>query len=244
MNVDPRELVKLTSALHTLAEEGPVLQRMCEQISAVIPTAHHVSITLRQRRSYRSAAFTTNLARHADELQYQLNEGPCVAAADTTGEEWFRSGDVSKDPRWPRWGPAVAELGIRSVLSVQLAGGTVGGTVGGAAGGGSGGGRVPQGAVNLFSEDPGQFVDADQFDQALLWSAHAAAGLATAREIEGLHTAVGARHAIGLAQGIIMERHGVDADQAFALLTRVSSTRNTKLRDVAKSIVTTRDIPS
>jgi AmiR/NasT family two-component response regulator len=46
-----------------------------------------------------------------------------------------------------------------------------------------------------------------------------------------------------MAQGIAMERYGIDAQQSFELLRRLSSTTNVKLRDVAAQIVETRTIP-
>jgi AmiR/NasT family two-component response regulator len=36
---------------------------------------------------------------------------------------------------------------------------------------------------------------------------------------------------------VIMERFGIDAVQAFALLTRLSQDQNTKLLDIAKRVV-------
>ena len=61
-----------------------------------------------------------------------------------------------------------------------------------------------------------------------------------AEQIEGLETAMTSRHTIGMAQGILMERYQLIPDQAFALLQRMSSTSNTKLRAVADGIVVDR----
>ena len=41
----------------------------------------------------------------------------------------------------------------------------------------------------------------------------------------------------------LLERHGIQEDEAFALLTRLSQHRNEKLRDVAETIVARRLIP-
>jgi AmiR/NasT family two-component response regulator len=67
--------------------------------------------------------------------------------------------------------------------------------------------------------------------------------LTSARLVDGLEVAVGSRHLIGMAQGVVMERYGLSADQAFSLLQRLSSTTNTKLRDIAGQIVATREVP-
>ncbi len=51
------------------------------------------------------------------------------------------------------------------------------------------------------------------------------------------------RTSIGQAQGILMERLELNADQAFDFLRRLSSVSNRKLADVAEEIVRTRDVP-
>ena len=42
---------------------------------------------------------------------------------------------------------------------------------------------------------------------------------------------------IGQAIGIVMERFGLTEDRAFAFLSRLSSHRNVKLRQVARELV-------
>ena len=58
-----------------------------------------------------------------------------------------------------------------------------------------------------------------------------------ADEVRGLRAALRSRHVIGQAQGLLMARHGVGSETAFALLVRLSQTSNTKLRDLADSLV-------
>ena len=59
-----------------------------------------------------------------------------------------------------------------------------------------------------------------------------------------LAQAVEARTLIGQAQGLLMERFAIDADQAFAVLRRYSQNNNVKLRIVADVLVTTRRLPT
>jgi AmiR/NasT family two-component response regulator len=56
-------------------------------------------------------------------------------------------------------------------------------------------------------------------------------------EVEGLQAALASRHMIGMAQGILMLRYGVDETKAFAFLSRTSQQENVKLREVAQRIV-------
>ena len=48
---------------------------------------------------------------------------------------------------------------------------------------------------------------------------------------------------IGQAEGILMERLGVDPDQAFGYLRRLSQTKHRKLIDICDDIVKTRQLP-
>ncbi len=63
------------------------------------------------------------------------------------------------------------------------------------------------------------------------------------RQQTGLARSVATRQLIGQAQGILMERHKITADQAFGLLVRTSQHRNTKLRDVADALVRSGELP-
>jgi AmiR/NasT family two-component response regulator len=54
--------------------------------------------------------------------------------------------------------------------------------------------------------------------------------------VEGLRTAMRSRHLIGIAQGMLMERHGLSQDAAFEVLRRYSQIHNVKLRDVAAEV--------
>src|SRR4051794_33554323 len=53
----------------------------------------------------------------ADALQYSLGEGPCLTAAANNGV--YVIDDTATDERWPQWGPAVSEIGLKSVLSIH-----------------------------------------------------------------------------------------------------------------------------
>lgn len=55
-------------------------------------------------------------------------------------------------------------------------------------------------------------------------------------QIEQLRTALETRDVIGQAKGILMERHKVTADEAFAMLNLASQHCNVKLRDLANEL--------
>ncbi|GAC69947.1 ANTAR domain-containing protein [Gordonia soli] len=56
-------------------------------------------------------------------------------------------------------------------------------------------------------------------------------------EMAQMRRALNTRDLIGQAKGMLMERYDVDADEAFALVTRLSQESNTKVAEVARLIV-------
>jgi hypothetical protein len=218
-------LAELAASLHDAGDKQDTGQAVIERALALVPDADWASLTVRARRdSYVTLAASSPEARHADELQYALGEGPCVDAADNA--DWYRSGSVRDDQRWPRWGPRAAELGVGSLLSVRLVGA-----------------HQPVGALNMYAAGDGLFDDNEQIDLALLAGIHAAVAIVSADERDGLHRALSSRHLIGVAQGILMERYELGMDQAFELLRRYSSNLNTKLVELATEVVTTGHLP-
>ena len=73
---------------------------------------------------------------------------------------------------------------------------------------------------------------------------HASLALKAALERDNLTRAMAARHRVGVAQGILMVRHQLTADQAFALLKRESQNTHVKLRAIAQTVIQTGDLPA
>jgi hypothetical protein len=72
-------------------------------------------------------------------------------------------------------------------------------------------------------------------DLAEAFAQHASLALEAVMERDNLNRAVAARHRVGLAQGILMTRRQLTADQAFALLKRESQNTHLKLRAIAQN---------
>ena len=165
-----------------------------------------------------------------DRLQTSLGEGPCVDAL--SGQDSIYVADLMNDTTWPLFGPAAVEAGLRSALSYRLFVG-----------------EETLGALQLFARLPAAFNATDRA-QGLLFAAHAAMALQVARSselqelrAEHLMAAMASREVIGQAQGILMERERITADQAFQLLRHSSQRLNIKLRDVAQTLVDTGAVP-
>src|SRR5215510_3827336 len=86
-------------------------------------------------------------------------------------------------------------------------------------------------------------IDEDivELDIADMLDSHAELVLSLTETINQLDTALESRTVIGQAVGIVMERHQVSEDRAFAYLVRMSQTNNVKLRQVAQSLVARAD---
>lgn len=207
--------------------DEPTAERTIERIAdyaRIATSCDDAGIMLvHARNQIETAAATSQRVGESHNLQIVHDEGPCLDAIE--GEAIYQSRDVGNDPRWLKWGPSVAELGIRSVLSVRLETRT-----------------RRYGSLNLYADRVDAF-DEDDVAVATIFVRHAAVALANAHNEEGLQVAIDARKLIGQAQGILMERFDIDADRAFDFLRRQSQAHNVKLRYVAEWVVEHRNSP-
>lgn len=185
--------------------------------------AASISLVFGKQRVDTPAA-SDELAATGDRLQAELGEGP---ALDTLWDhETVYVPDLAADTRWPRWGPRLTQsTGTRSVLTFRLF------TI-----------KHVIGALSMYSRQPDAFGDEDKAE-GLALAAHIAIAVLAAQRLDQFQTALDSRTVIGQACGLLMERYDVDAVRAFALLTRLSSTQNVKMRDVAAELVLTRVLP-
>ncbi|NUR93749.1 MAG: GAF and ANTAR domain-containing protein [Kribbellaceae bacterium] len=172
------------------------------------------------------AAVTDPVVADIYELQITNEDGPLVTSMREQVPVLIR--DTTTETRWPVWAGKVAALGVRSVLDVPLAAGPVP--------------RRTVGVLGLYSPDADAFGPDDEAVAHIL-ARHASVALASARHEASLAQAVDARKLVGQAMGILMERFDIDADRAFAVLRRYSQDTNTKLRDVAEQLISTRKLP-
>ena len=188
--------------------------------------ADYAGITLiRSGGRLETVAPTDPLVEEADLLQYELGEGPCHDSA--WQGQTFVSQDLAADTRWPLWAPKAVALGIGSALGAELPSKT---------------GDRRLGAMNLYWAQPRVFTS-EELAFAHLLTRHAALALVASLTVEGLNLALDGRKRIGQAQGILMERHHLNEDQAFAVLRRYSQDHNIKLRDLAEQLVRDRQLP-
>jgi GAF domain-containing protein len=171
-----------------------------------------------------TAAPTDPLVSHADGLQYELDEGPCLTAWEQ--RVLVRVDDLAHDDRWPRW--AAAAGGIRAVLSAPLVAGDHG-----------------LGALKVYSCHPDAYGDHDEH-LLTLFAAHAGVLLANVRSAEDawrvsdeLHDAMRGRDLVNIAKGVLMAREATDERTAFLLLAGMARDQRRPLREVADTVAGT-----
>jgi len=171
-----------------------------------------------------TTAASDPVAQRAHELQQEIGDGPCLDVVfDAEGVNVVP--DLGDSARWPRWAEYATELGLSSMMAVRLF--TREQTIG---------------ALDLYSFERKDY-DTDDVLTARVVARRVSAVLARAQHEQTLWEAIDSRHQIGQAQGILMERYRLTADQAFAVLRRYSQEHNRKLRDVADQVVSTRHLP-
>lgn len=201
-----------------------VLSRIAELAKRTLPGASEVSVTLVRGDNAHTAAFTGPLALNLDEIQYERGHGPCLDASATSAT--LSVPDMTDEARWPDWTARAAEAGARSSLSIGL--------------------PVQEkltGALNIYSVDTKAFDD-DAITLAQTFAGYAAVALAnahlydaTATLAQHMQAAMESRAVIEQAKGILMGQRRCTADEAFAMLSKLSQDSNRKLRDVAEALV-------
>ncbi len=201
------------------------LDRIVAHAVELVEGCEAAGILVLRGRSVRTLAASSELVEASDRLQGEVGEGPCFDATRRRTQV-LRIADLNQQAeRWPRFTPRARELGIGSMIGFQLFTN-----------------EQNLGSLNLYATRPGALTDRSE-QVGWLLASHAAVAFATARSADELHAAIASRTEIGEATGILMERYKITDDEAFAVLSRTSQTRNTKLREIARQVVETGDVP-
>ena len=217
-------LGELARSLQEQEGTDQTLERVVQAAIALVPGVDEGSISVvTARRKVTSQAASSELPEVVDALQAETGEGPCLDAVYE--QRTVRVSDMVADERWPRFTARAAEAGAAAMLSFQLY--VEGDNLG---------------ALNLYSRTAGAFDDESEHI-GLLFATHAAVAFAGVQTSDELRASMTTRDLIGMAKGILMERHRITGDRAFALLAGVSQDTNRKLRDVADDLVHSGQLP-
>lgn len=93
------------------------------------------------------------------------------------------------------------------------------------------------------SWDPAELLHTLEAVSAVEASLYAQRQESLALENKQLMRAIETRDVIGQAKGVLMERFNIDAGGAFGLLTRLSQQTNTRVEQIARTLVETKRPP-
>jgi putative methionine-R-sulfoxide reductase with GAF domain len=201
------------------AEKGSVdtLRAIVDAAIHVVPGARWAGISLIEGKKVVPEAPTDPIVAKLDELQSELGTGPCISAI--RDHHTVRVDDMSLEKQWPEFTRQALELGVRSLLSFQLFVN-----------------RDNLGAINLYGSEVEAFTE-ESVEAGAILAQHAAVAMRGEAAEAEFRTGLASRDVIGQAKGMLMERNGITAVQAFAMLTKVSQEVNMKLVDVARWLV-------
>jgi hypothetical protein len=207
-------------ARDSISDVEHVLTQIVASAAETVPGVDGGGISRSEAGTVQACHATDDAIRDLDQLQYTLRQGPGLDAAENPPASGVVvahdfAGQTDND-RWPSFAPAAVQAGYHAVISAQL----------------TSRGRGQRAALNLYSREPWVFTE-QAHTIAALFAAQASLLLYGADQGVSLQRAVDSRDLIGQAKGILMERFGVDAGQAFEMLIASSQQTNIKLVDVA-----------
>jgi GAF domain-containing protein len=216
------ELQKALLGTQTLEQ---FLQELATIAARLVNNGMSCGMTMRFNGRPDTVACSDPLAAEIDEVQYRLNDGPCLHAM-RSGDQ-VTIDDTGDRARWPRFEAAAQARGIRSCLAVPLV------TDG-----------KPVGALNLYARaaaafGPVQVRRAENLAENASGALSMMLRLVSYSELtDQLRSSLTSRAVIYQALGVIMAQERCTQAKAFEILRNASQHSNVKLRDIASAIVT------
>ena len=209
-----------------LLDEGqlePTLMGIGRLAVSVIPSCEEAGVTLEKGGQVSMRVTTGPTAEKVDSYQYEIEEGPCVAAADT--HKPVLIDDMARENQWPRFASFAASRGVKSSYAIPMILND-----------------EMIGVLNLYSVDNAFGPTDEQIgtrfaDQAAVAVRQSSTFNKAKEMIDHLHRALETRDVIGAAVGITMFREHLTMETAFTLLKEMSQRENLKLRQIAENIV-------
>lgn len=195
-----------------------ILQRSVRQAVRGVEGCDYAGVSLRSHHGeVQTPAWTSPAVWAADAMQIALGEGPSLEPMWISDQVIVD--DLTTNRRWPRWTPEVVKLGLCSLISVRLPGGT-----------------QTFAALNLYSAEPCGF-GSRSLDQARSYAVGLLGSIEVAGGATSFEAAMSTRSIVGLAQGMMRYRYGFSQQRALALLQMYSARSHVSLGDAAKEFV-------
>ncbi|NNM45405.1 GAF and ANTAR domain-containing protein [Knoellia koreensis] len=203
-------------------QETQVMDLVCDLTRKVVG-ADHAAVTTRRGTRCTVVAATSDVPEALHAIQLEEHEGPTLDAIHD--HDTLRSGDLSRDRRWRRFGPRAAdEVGTHSALAHVLPLGT-----------------KETGALTVYAARRDAFTG-DHASQLAIFGANVAStlrALSTQNELVNFRAALRTSRRIGVSLGILMTTRQVLLDEAWELLAKESQNRNIKVSVLAENVIAT-----
>lgn len=183
----------------------------------------HAGITVSDHERIAAQAGSDDLPARAAVIQREVRQGPWV---DRAGDQMVVVPDVGSDRRWPQWAARMhQELGVNAVVSLLLYTSD-----------------QSLGVLDLYADHATAFTPKDLILAQNL-ATHLAVAVADGQEITRRGQTITDNTVIGQAEGILMQRHAINVEEASDMLRRVSKDTGRTVVRVAQDLVRTRDLP-
>jgi hypothetical protein len=218
-------LLDILAELSSGGATEPEAARLCD-VCADVCLMSGAGIMLMAGKVQGSVCSSNDVSALIEELQYTLNEGPCVDAYHQDRPVLEPDLAEPSTPRWFAFTPPAVEAGVRAIFGFPLQVGAV---------------RL--GALNLYRGRPGPLSDEQNADALVLAGVAARAVLAMqAHAPPGQLAPELARGAnfhfvVYQAVGMVGAEPGVSADDALARLRACAFSNGRSLTEVADAVV-------
>ncbi|NMM24320.1 MAG: ANTAR domain-containing protein [Phycicoccus sp.] len=178
----------------------------------------YAGVSLRSHHGeVQTPAWTSPAVWMADAMQVTLGDGPSLEPMWIG--DYVTVDDLSTNRRWGQWAPSVVTLGLRSLISVRLPGGS-----------------QTFAALNLYSARARGF-GLTSLDEACSYAVEVLDAIQAAGRGTGFETAMATQSLVSMAQGVMRYRYGVEVSRALSLLQTYSVKSHVKFQDAAREFV-------
>lgn len=188
-------------------------------------------VALLDGQALRFVTATNELGAQAEQLQEQLQSGPCMASIHENRPVPIADLAEHHD-RWPQYAPKVQGVGLRAVLGLPLV--------------------IDQrqvGSLDIYSAEPREWDDEDieaamaLADIGASYVLNASQHEQSQRTTEQLQTALDTRVIIEQAKGVLSERVGISTDAAFERIRASARRQSLKVAELCRRVIDTDYVP-
>ncbi|MEA2432644.1 MAG: hypothetical protein QOG54_101 [Actinomycetota bacterium] len=217
----PEELAFLSDLVFSEETLESILHSLVALTTREVVGADGATITLVDGDHFRTSVSTSDLHRQIDLIQYEEEEGPCLSAIRDHAVVLADFEDLHS--RWPKFVPRAVSQGVYHSISAPLATH-----------------ERRLGSLNVYSNEKRNGFDLESarlIEMLAGWAASMLRNFELYSQrgdlVQQLYQAMESRSSIDIAKGVLMERHHMSSDEAFAFLKTESQERNVKIREIA-----------